>query len=512
MADPEQEWDRGLALRREGKFRQAAGAFQHLIDSGDPNWVARGRIEWGAIMWKQGEIGQAQAAFEQALASGHPDWSPCAAWNLGLLQRDQNQLSAAVAAFQQAAAAGHQVWSPNALLELGALLMDAGDPPRARQALEAAIASGHRDVAPAAMYNLGVLCDKKEGDASGARDAYQAAIESLHAEWAPKAANNLGVLLQRQGDVAGARQAYQQAISSGHTRFAPMAQNNLRLLEQHADDPTQIETTIQQGTWTLRQGEQVLLDVNLLIPATTKSKLNVSHRIAQGQKVGLRVIITNQRIRLGDAAFDYAEVSSVKYDTWDPITQTGAYRVRHPRRREFVISSKNGSWARAEFADNFANNPEVWTKLVAAAQQAIEPRLQAERDSELRAHRAEVDRVVSELIDRLREGETRAFAVQSDDVSALELSREGCTVVGLGREMLPWSTAPQCERRIPRLRSNYFEVSALDDRGKRVTRAKIRNFDEYGLCIRLLERCPAEFTTPMSDEVGSGGGDRHPAS
>ena len=72
MADLQAVLNDGSASAKQGRPKDARKAFQKLINSGDPNWAERGRIEFGAVLKKQGDLDGATAAFEQTMRSGHP--------------------------------------------------------------------------------------------------------------------------------------------------------------------------------------------------------------------------------------------------------------------------------------------------------------------------------------------------------------------------------------------------------------------------------------------------------
>jgi len=481
VSDARVEFEKASGYAREGKLAKARQAFERIVGCGDPNWAERARIELGSVLKREGKVTEAAATFEQTIRSGHPDWAPCAANSLGLLLLDRNQTKAATDAFNLAVRSGHHDWAPTAAVNLGVLLLGTGDVAGARDAYQRAIDSDHPNVSNQAHYNLGVLL-KDAGDLAGAREEYQRAIDSGHRDWAPNAALNLGVLLMGAGDLDGARRAYQRAINSGHPKWAPLAKNNLRLLDTPGFDPARPAVTSRHNaTWVLRDGESLLLDAGIVTPTSNKQ--------------AVRVTITDQRIRLGDVALDYADIAKVSYRTWRPETDLNTIKIKHAGRREFVLTSRNGVNARLEFGDNYENNVEVWSQLVATAKKAVEPRLRQEAAATAAQNLAAMRETLDGIVSRLRAGEPYVVEGAFTDGTSLALTRDGC-VVGRpeGSDLLAWCAEPRVAVHGGFLKSNgSLEISAIDARGKRHTYARLPELKQFHMVLQLMDRCREEF-------------------
>lgn len=465
MADPQKELDVGLELAKKGLHERALKHFRRLIESGDPGWAERGRIESALVLKKQGDLAGAARAYQQAIDSGHPDWAPCAAFNLGVLLADSGNRSAAIDAYLWAAKSHHPEWGPRAGLNLGIILRDAGDPVRSAAAFQLAIDSGHRVFGPQACFNLGILL-AGQGDVSGARRAYQTAIDSGSAEWAPAAALNLGVLLMKQADLEGAAAAYQITIASGHKRWAHQAATNLAIMRKPEFDPENIEVKSKEARWTgkLRDGETVVFDTTVLTPAKEDRAPGIPHAIT----------ITNRRIRIDELSFDFDDVASWKTHSWDPSVSTVAYKIRKPMRHSFTIVGKNGSSVKIEFSEGVPNNLKVFNELETTAQVKIQPLLHAER-------RGRHDTAMQQL----RSGQKVEIKTPAGAVVLL-LTRNGFhDPRHSGGTEIPWSAFTGTTKRRGKL-----TVQIRDAEGK--VRDYI-SFDINSLIPDLLTRCANEF-------------------
>ena len=225
----------GNILIQQGKFAEAAAAFQRAIESGDPDVAPRAANSLGNLLQKHGMLTEAVAAYRLAIASGHPEIAPRALISLGDLLAKQGDMAGARAAYQDVIDSGIPDAVPSAEQSTGDLLKKQGDMAAAKAAYQRAIDSGHPRLAPMALISLGRLL-AGQSDVAGAKTAYQGVIDAGDPDAAAIVLLDLGDLLRDNGDVAGARTAYQQAIDSGHPVAQPRGYASLgRLLAGHGD-------------------------------------------------------------------------------------------------------------------------------------------------------------------------------------------------------------------------------------------------------------------------------------
>jgi tetratricopeptide (TPR) repeat protein len=471
MAKPQKDLETGRRLANEGHYERALHFFGRLIGS-DPGWAAQGRIESGIVFKKRGDLAGAARFYQQVIDSGHPDWAPCAAYNMGVLLAESGNRPAAITAYTVAVKSGHPEWAPRAALNLGVALREADDPVHAAAAYQIAIDSGHRISAPQASLNLGILLTT-QGDVAGARRAYQTAIDSGSAEWAPAAAVNLGVLLARQADLEGAEAAYQVAIKSGHKRWAQSAATNLAIMRKPDFDPESAEFKTKESRWSgkLRDGEKVTFETTVLTPGKdiTRHNPGVRHEIT----------VTNQRIRIGQLSFDFEDVASWKAFSWDPSTETVAYKIKRPMRRSFTIVGKDGTRAEIEFSDGVPGNRQVFDKLEFVAQANIQPLLDAARRRRQDA-----------LLPQLRAGQTVHFKTPAGKI-LFSVTRNGFSdPKRSGEGEIPWSAFAGAT-----LHRGKLTVQIRDAKGK------VRDYISFAAASSLadlLTQCASEFAQPAS--------------
>jgi Flp pilus assembly protein TadD len=476
MADLQGVLNEGTAYAKQGKTKDARKAFQKLIDSRDPSWSERGRIELGALLRRQGDLDGATSAFEQAIRSGHPDWAPCAATNLAGLMSERGNVAGAVEAYKWAESSGHPEWAPKSSIDLGTLLSHAGDDGGAELAYRRAVASGHSAFSLMAHFNLGVLLAER-GDTEGARNEYQAAIDSRHAEWAPKSASNLGIMLMTAGDFEGARAAYNFAIASNHPQYAPKARNNLAIMSRPGSDPTTVavrQQSDQRWDGTLRAGEQVVFNVNVTTPKMDQgSSLSKNFLRSVGKyewdKSGIEhaVTITSKRMRVDGLAFDFDDIASYSSRSWQPKVDTGAMKFTYAVRRRFALSARNGTRIDIEFADNYPGNGDAWTHLSRVADSEVVPRL------------------VSENVGRLRSGGKYTLKSPKGTV-LLELGKDGL-VTSVRPGGVHWAAYAGCGYDAS---AGQLTVKALNDKGKAESCA---SFIVDSWLQHLLKACYDEF-------------------
>lgn len=107
-----------LARDREG----ARDAFQHAIDSADPDNAPVAAIGLGRLLAETGDAPGAADAYWIAARSGHKKQAPAAAYALGEVLREQGDSEGARSAFQEAADSGNPWFgrlAETALVDLG---------------------------------------------------------------------------------------------------------------------------------------------------------------------------------------------------------------------------------------------------------------------------------------------------------------------------------------------------------------------------------------------------------
>jgi hypothetical protein len=279
-------------------------------------------------------------------------------------------------------------------------------------------------------------------------------IDSGNVDRAAPAAHQLGVLLTGQGDIDGARAAFQPAIDFRRAPYSDLASRNLRVLLENASDLTGIRFERRQvGPWVLRDGELLLLET------------------MTGQS---RVTITTQRIRVGDVAIDFDEVTTYDYDISGDEQQSFT----------FVLNSRAGTRIKLQAIVSPRQNTDLCDQLAAVIRLEIEPR---------RAQR---------IVAHLRSGGRHTI---NDDRGrpVLELSRDGfllaprAALLRRGRASNPvdctWQDFVACSCRYYRRPLKRVTVTARDRRGATFKRG-IRG--PFNYLVALMPMCRKEFGEP----------------
>lgn len=214
LRDAWQRWVRGeydeIAPTSELIERQ-----RDLLDSEDPEVVARAALDLGDLLEEEGDIDGAMSAFGRAMAS---PLSWAVAWGahrMAGLYTMRGTPEQAEEALRYAIAVGVTSVTGVAALELGALLESQEDAVGAKEAYHIAMGSDDADAAAAAASQLAYLL-MAEGDMEAAEGLYREIAESGAPEASGWAAYNLGLLLERRGDVEEAKEVWRQSAGSEH--------------------------------------------------------------------------------------------------------------------------------------------------------------------------------------------------------------------------------------------------------------------------------------------------------
>jgi tetratricopeptide (TPR) repeat protein len=208
---------------------------RELMESDNPEVVARAALELGDLLEEEGDTDGAMAAFGRVMAlplSWAVAWG---AYRMAGLYTVRGMPEQAEEALRYAIAVGVTSVTGVAALELGALLESQEDLTGAKEAYHTAMGSDDPDAAAAAANQLAYVL-LGEGDMEAAETLYREIVESSPPDAAGWASYNLGLLLERRGDVAGAIEVWQQSAQSEHAN-GEAAYALGRVLEEQ-DDPS----------------------------------------------------------------------------------------------------------------------------------------------------------------------------------------------------------------------------------------------------------------------------------
>ncbi len=212
---------------------------RELLESEDPEVVARANLDLGELLEEDGDTDGAMAAFSRAMASPL-QWSVAwGAYRMAGLYTMRGMTEQAEEALRYAIAIGVSPLTGLAALELGALLERQENSAGAKAAYQIAMGSDDGDAAAAAANQLAYLL-QAEGDAEAAEKLYREIVESGSPEAAGWAAYNLGLLLERRGDAQEAREVWQKSAESEHAN-GDAAYALGRLLEADGDTAGALE-------------------------------------------------------------------------------------------------------------------------------------------------------------------------------------------------------------------------------------------------------------------------------
>jgi tetratricopeptide (TPR) repeat protein len=212
---------------------------RELLESEDPEVVARANLDLGELLEEDGDMDGAMAAFSRAMASPLQWAVAWGAYRMAGLYTLRGLTGQAEEALRYAIAIGVSPLTGLAALELGALLERQEESAGAKEAYRTAMGSDDADAAAAAANQLAYLL-QGEGDTEAAEKLYREIVESGSAEASGWAAYNLGLLLERRGDIQEAREVWRQSAESEHAN-GDAAYALGRLLEAEGDTAGALE-------------------------------------------------------------------------------------------------------------------------------------------------------------------------------------------------------------------------------------------------------------------------------
>ncbi len=240
-AAPQEAWERGLALHREGRLDEAEAVYRDLLEQ-QPG-TAEVLHTLGVLQAQRGQLGEAEALMEQALQAdpGHVT----ALINRGNLLRALGRAEEALASYERAVE--FQPENPKLQLDLGLLLAGQGRMAEALAAYDRALAVKPDFVD--ALNSRGIVLARL-GRTAEALQSYDFAVAGNPAY--AEAFNNRGALLASLGRYEAALENYDRALAikpdfagfldnrAGLFRLMGLheraAQDYTRLLELNPDD------------------------------------------------------------------------------------------------------------------------------------------------------------------------------------------------------------------------------------------------------------------------------------
>jgi predicted O-linked N-acetylglucosamine transferase (SPINDLY family) len=196
-----EHYNRGLALKKQGKFEQAIACYQKAIQIQSNYAPAYNSL--GIVYREKGQLKRAIQCYQKAIEC-QPDYFP-AYNNLGNALRDEGKLDEAIASYQQALKFNADYI--NALFNLGNALQQQRNFPEAIKCLQQVI---QRQPNYVDAYSSLAHAYKAQENLVAAINCYQKAIE-LQPDSA-SAHCHLGIALQAQGNLPAAAQSYQRAL------------------------------------------------------------------------------------------------------------------------------------------------------------------------------------------------------------------------------------------------------------------------------------------------------------